>query len=229
MGKYSIIFGLPVFAFIFVITVLYIRENKSQEPEAQVESAEEIVADGKYFYITGDLEVDRYIQNLAEGRGYEKREIVDEEDLVEYEVGLIYKDVLQDLKDMRSEMEKLGMNLVFASGYRSPERQRGIFKRKLGNNFSYAQILSGEADSHIDLILSQSSIPGYSKHHSGRAIDFGCDNYVLENSFVNTKCYEWLSDNDFENAKRFNFYPSYPFGVSSQGPEPEPWEFVWEA
>ena len=32
---------------------------------------------------------------------------------------------------------------------------------------------------------------------------------------------------NFYNAKRFGFIPSYPDDLNAQGPNPEPWEFVW--
>src|SRR5690606_25521512 len=32
---------------------------------------------------------------------------------------------------------------------------------------------------------------------------------------------------NYANAKRFGFIPSYPPDGGKQGPEPEPWEFVW--
>ena len=45
--------------------------------------------------------------------------------------------------------------------------------------------------------------------------------------FGSTRAYEWLSSDNYLNAKRFGFIPSYPQGAGKQGPDPEPWEYVW--
>ncbi len=127
---------------------------------------------------------------------------------------------------MRNEMKKNNISLHFVSGYRGADLQKNIFLRKLGN-IDTSKILSGLYDKKIDKVLTRSSIPGYSKHHSGYTVDFGCGNDYLVYSFAKTDCYKWMSENNFENTKRFGFIPSYPEGVGRQGPEPEPWEFVW--
>ena len=42
----------------------------------------------------------------------------------------------------------------------------------------------------IDKILEISSAPGYSKHHTGKAVDLSCgDYYGLTQSFSKTSCY----------------------------------------
>ncbi len=89
------------------------------------------------------------------------------------------------------------------------------------------KIISGESDKEINDILITRSIPGYSKHHTGYTIDIGCGNYLLDYSFADTECFDWLAVNNYENAKRFGFIPSYPENSGKQGPEPEPWEYVW--
>ncbi|MEQ8716510.1 MAG: hypothetical protein RIE08_02780 [Acidimicrobiales bacterium] len=45
--------------------------------------------------------------------------------------------------------------------------------------------------------------------------------------FESTAAFAWLSADDYTNARRFGFVPSYPPGVAQQGPNPEAWEYVW--
>ena len=92
--------------------------------------------------------------------------------------------------------------------------------------YSLVQIANGEADAAINQILNFYSIPGYSKHHTGYAIDIEDSGSGLD-GFATTKGFAWISANNYENAKRFGFIPSYPDGATNQGPVPEPWEYVW--
>ena len=89
------------------------------------------------------------------------------------------------------------------------------------------EILDGVHDALLDNVLSRSAVPGFSKHHSGYAVDFGCGDNRLVFSFATTPCYQWLSADNFRNARRHGFIPSYPEGDLKQGPNPEPWEYVW--
>ena len=59
----------------------------------------------------------------------------------------------------------------------------------------------------IDEILSVSAPPGYSEHHSGRAVDVTTDGVrPLELEFEGTAAFTWLS----RHAGRFGFSLSYP-------------------
>jgi D-alanyl-D-alanine carboxypeptidase len=81
------------------------------------------------------------------------------------------------------------------SGYRGHDYQHGIFKRKLARGQSVQEILKVNA------------APGYSEHHSGRAIDIGTPNEApAEESFENTAAFDWL----MKNAEVFGFRLSYP-------------------
>jgi len=81
------------------------------------------------------------------------------------------------------------------SGYRGHAYQYGIFKRKLARGQSVQEILKVNA------------APGYSEHHSGRAIDIGTPNEApAEESFESTTAFIWL----MKNAEEFGFRLSYP-------------------
>jgi LAS superfamily LD-carboxypeptidase LdcB len=114
--------------------------------------------------------------------------------------------------------------------------QRSIFNdalqqvaiQKIGRAYTSAEIISGNADDGINAVLDTRSIPGYSKHHTGYTIDVTDSGSGLQfTAFRNTPAYSWMSANNYYNAKRFGFIPSYPTGGASYGPQPEAWEYVW--
>lgn len=171
-------------------------------------------------------EVDTYLRDFAEARGYHRRGFADEEGIVWFENIRTLPEIRDAYIAMRNAMQKQGIRLHFVSAYRSASDQRRIFTDK-ANLTNPRTILDGSQDTNLDAIFAVSALPGYSKHHTGYAVDFGCGNDYLVYSFADTNCYAWLSANNFENAKRYGFIPSYPEGAENQGPDPEPWEFVW--
>ena len=178
----------------------------------------------KYIYQID--EVDTYIKQKAEARGYQQRGFADESELVWFESHQIQPEVKKAYVALRNEMLNEGIQLHFVSGYRSSTAQRYIFTNKMGI-VDPNEIPTGIHDQKLNDVLIRSSIPAYSKHHSGYAMDFGCGNDYLVYSFAETECYLWMSENKFENTKKHGFIPSYPEGAHNQGPNPEPWEFVW--
>lgn len=177
-------------------------------------------------YILNNSEADDYIQSYAESLGYQPRVFADESTLVALETYRIQPEVHDAYIHMRNEMLEKGIRLHFVSGYRSSTDQRVIFLDKLGK-VDPALVSEGVYDDALEKAFKVSAIPGYSKHHSGYTVDFGCGNDYLVYEFDTTECYVWMSENNFENIKRFGFIPSYPHEVENQGPNPEPWEFVW--
>lgn len=177
-------------------------------------------------YIYNIPEVDQYIRDIAEARGYRQRSFAEPTDLIYFENVQTRPEIKSAYIAMRDEMSEQSIRLHFVSGYRSSISQRSIFTRKM-NILNPLEIPTGIHDDILDTVLSRSAIPAYSKHHSGYAADFGCGNDYLVFSFADTPCYDWLSANNFENARRHGFIPSYPNDVVFQGPNPEPWEYVW--
>ncbi len=97
------------------------------------------------------------------------------------------------------------------SGYRSHAYQLGIFQRKLARGQDIARI------------LTVNTPPGFSEHHSGRAIDIGTPGQPpAEESFETTAAFSWL----IQNAARFGFTLSYPRN-NPHGIVYEPWHFCW--
>lgn len=104
-----------------------------------------------------------------------------------------------------------GIEIQPVSAFRSVDYQAGLVRRKLN------------AGQSIDAILAVSAAPGYSEHHSGRAIDVttpGCE--VLEEPFEITEAFRWLQ----ANAGRFGFTLSYPRD-NPHGVAYEPWHWAF--
>lgn len=165
--------------------------------------------------ITGDLEVDDLIRSIAEGRGYRVRP------LPAGALGTADGYPLQPpaataWEALQTEAGAAGHSLVIVSAFRDIAGQRATFLGKL----------TGYSVAEIDARLRGVAPPGYSKHHTGYALDIaqaGSGSTV----FGSTAAFGWLSANNYESAKRFGFIPSYPPDANLQGPDPEPWEYVY--
>ena len=112
---------------------------------------------------------------------------------------------------MRDAAAHGGVELQIVSAFRSAEYQLGILKRKL------------ERGQNIGEILRVSAAPGYSEHHSGRALDLTTPGFAaLEEAFENSAAFAWLST----NAQSYGFRLSYPRG-NAHGIVYEPWHWCW--
>ncbi|HST27030.1 MAG TPA: M15 family metallopeptidase [Rudaea sp.] len=106
-----------------------------------------------------------------------------------------------------------GVELQVVSAFRSVEYQLGILKRKL------------ERGQSMEQILRVSAAPGFSEHHSGRALDITTPGFAaLEVEFENSPAFAWLQ----KHARRFHFHLSYP-RKNPHGIAYEPWHFCWHA
>lgn len=176
--------------------------------------------------ITGNVDADAHIRNLAEARGYIKRSapVANSFKSIGTEM-LLQERAAQPWLDLQSAGKQDGQLLTLTAAYRSADEQKQIFLERMGK-LTLAQIPTGAYDGRIGQVLSLTALPGYSRHHTGYTIDVACDNdpYVV---FDKSDCFTWLSQDNYKNTKRFGWIPSYPEGVGKQGPEPESWEYVW--
>lgn len=102
-----------------------------------------------------------------------------------------------------------GAILLAISGFRSFDYQRGIIARKLA---------AGQTPQEIFRV---NVLPGYSEHHTGRAIDIGTPGCPhLTEAFAETAAFRWLT----EHAERFGFVLSYPRD-NPHGVAFEPWHW----
>ena len=170
---------------------------------------------GERLPVTGDQDLDDRIWDIALSRGYLMRPVAGEA-LGSADGVPMQPQAAEAWVELRQAARDAGFGFVVSSAYRSPASQRTQFNSKLG----------GTSDDEIDAALTWYSIPGTSKHHGGYALDFRYRDGTF-GDFRETPDYAWLAADNFHNAKRFGFIPSYPDDVADQGPNPEPWEFVW--
>jgi D-alanyl-D-alanine carboxypeptidase len=110
---------------------------------------------------------------------------------------------------MKHAARQDGIELLIVSGYRSVAEQAALIRKKL---------LTGQ---RIEDILKVNAAPGYSEHHTGRAIDIATlRSRPLTEEFAATPAFEWLT----ANAARFAFH--MPFGRNNRlGFCYEPWHW----
>ena len=116
---------------------------------------------------------------------------------------------------LQAEAASQGHSIIVASAHRSITQQRSVFRSKLW----------GTTDAAIDSRLRYSAPPGASLHHTGYSLDFTEAGGTF-GSFGGSASFRWLSENNYYNAKRFGFVPSYPPGVAN-GPVSESWEYTF--
>ncbi|MBN1412844.1 MAG: M15 family metallopeptidase [Spirochaetales bacterium] len=187
-------------------------------------------------FITEWPEADKRIVGIATERGYRLRAEADESLLTGEGKYTLHEAALQAWESMKAAALKDGISLELVSCYRSVDRQRVIFLgylkrgagKLLGREYILKDFLNGRLDGVIDDILKESSIPGFSRHHTGYTMDITDGDLKKDFTFFReSKGYEWISAYNYYHAKRFGFIPSYPEGATSQGPDPEAWEFTW--
>ncbi|HST44377.1 MAG TPA: M15 family metallopeptidase [Luteimonas sp.] len=112
---------------------------------------------------------------------------------------------------MRAHARLDGVVLEAVSGYRSHAYQLGIFARKLARGLG------------LDDILTVNAAPGFSEHHSGRALDIAePGGPAAEAAFEDSAAFAWLQ----RNAGRHGFAMSYPRD-NPHGIVHEPWHWCY--
>ena len=187
--------------------------------------------------VTGQAAADERIVRLAMARGYRLRAQADPSGLADAGGGrLLEPQALEAFRGLQAEAAAQGQRLELVSGFRSVARQRAIFlgalaergQRRLGRSYTAGEIAEGVADAALEAALAESAPPGFSRHHTGRALDLNDPSGGRPfTEFGDSRAYRCLAADNFLAAKRFGFIPSYPPGARAQGPDPEPWEFVW--
>lgn len=113
---------------------------------------------------------------------------------------------------MRQAAADEGVSIHLISAFRSLEYQQQLIERKIQNGQS------------IDTILAVNAAPGFSEHHSGRAIDVGTPNCdALVEAFEHTEAYAWLQRRAAEFGFSLSFPRDNPHGIAY-----EPWHWCFE-
>lgn len=117
----------------------------------------------------------------------------------------------QAWKEMTAAAAADSIELQIVSGFRSIADQATLIWNKL---------CEGQP---IDIILKVNTAPGFSQHHSGRAIDITTPSVrPLTEPFNESPAFQWLE----KNAVRFGFV--LPYGKNNeQGLHYEPWHWFF--
>lgn len=103
------------------------------------------------------------------------------------------------------------IDLFIVSAFRSINRQAEIVRRKIETRMT------------VESALTVCAPPGFSEHHTGRAVDLSTPgSRVLEVEFDQTAAYVWL----IEYAAEFGYYLTYPIG-NTWGYQYEPWHWCF--
>jgi D-alanyl-D-alanine carboxypeptidase len=112
-------------------------------------------------------------------------------------------------REMKAAALADGESLFIVSAFRSVTRQAQIVRSKLRSGAS------------IEEVIAVCAPPGYSEHHTGRAVDLSTPGVrPLEIEFASSFAFRWLR----RNAARFAFELSYPPN-NPQGYQYEPWHW----
>jgi zinc D-Ala-D-Ala carboxypeptidase len=105
-----------------------------------------------------------------------------------------------------------GIVLVAVSGFRSFDYQRTIIERKLAAGLT------------VEQIVRVSALPGFSEHHTGRAIDIGTPGSPpVTEEFEQTPAFSWM----MRRGQDFRFRMTYPKD-NHLGVIYEPWHWVFD-
>lgn len=106
-----------------------------------------------------------------------------------------------------------GIVLLMISAFRSFDYQRKIIERKLSQGLTLGEITRASA------------LPGYSEHHTGRAIDVGTPaSEPLTEEFEKTPAFQWLRNRGGEFGFSMSYPRENPFGIMF-----EPWHWMFSA
>ncbi len=104
------------------------------------------------------------------------------------------------------------IELLLISGFRSYYHQRSIIERKLADG------------DPLELILRVNAAPGFSEHHTGRAVDIGTPGCPpLSEDFERTAAFQWLTNHAGHHGFTLSYPRNNPHGVIY-----EPWHWLFQ-
>lgn len=113
-------------------------------------------------------------------------------------------------QEMQAAARDAGVALLIVSGFRSIAYQASLIRNKIN------------AGQELSDILSVNAAPGFSEHHTGRAIDIATPgSRPLTEEFESSEAFVWLE----KNASQYGFRMSYP-RENRQGFVYEPWHWA---
>lgn len=177
---------------------------------------------------------DTVIKEMATARGFTYKKTAKLEELVIAPDGYALRQGVRESFDiLQQAARKDGVEFNLVSAFRDQESQLVLFRNEM---LKYGVQLSRLNDERyinasttremLDKVLTRVAPPGFSRHHSGITVDLASPEGY---DFGTTSAYRWLSENNYYNAKRFGFLPSYPQldELTKYGPNPEAWEYFY--
>lgn len=120
--------------------------------------------------------------------------------------------VIPDWQAMLAHARRDGISLQLVSAFRSVEYQAGLIAQKC------------QQGRRLEDVLTVNAVPGYSEHHSGRAVDVSCEACdPLSEAFEKTATFAWLQ----REAGTHGFHMSYGCNTPSALVY-EPWHWAWQ-
>ena len=105
--------------------------------------------------------------------------------------------------DMYTDAQSAGIDIFITSAYRSIDLQSKLFQNKIDSHMANGN----SKDQATVLAKEYLTVPGYSEHHTGLALDIVTPSYQnLNAGFSDTDAGKWLKD----NAHKYGFILRYP-------------------
>ena len=146
-----------------------------------------------------------YAQDRALPLQYEAHTLIEAEVDNSGKSHRLLPEAAQAWHELKQAARKDNIALILVSGYRSAQYQCELIQKKLTRG------------DKLEEILSLLAAPGYSEHHTGRAIDLNTEDCKpCVTAFELTPAFLWLQ----KNADRFGFSLSYP--------KNNPYGFIYE-
>jgi len=123
----------------------------------------------------------------------------------------ICREVYEHFLELREAMQKVGLDVIVDSGYRSYDYQQAVWDRNV-------------EEKGLDLTKKFVAPPGASEHQTGLAVDVAImrNGQYIEESTEEDEEIKWL----MENAYKFGFILRYPKGKEKiTGHNFEPWHY----
>ena len=166
------------------------KKTKNNLPDVKAEDWELILVGPDHKL---DQEIDEATQLTALDNGY-----------------MIDKRIKANYEELEKAAEAAGFPLVMVSAYRSVSSQQAVFSQ----NVQQVMSSKGVSEDEATKITKQTiTVPGYSEHHTGLAVDVVDNNWynnytsqLLDASYGDQPGAKWIA----ENAPKFGFIVRYP-------------------
>lgn len=163
--------------------------NKGNEPEPQINTTDTLI-DGELNPDYEELLLVNGENPLPEDYDYEGHLVTIPQSYLKGSLDQIDENVWVFLKKMLDDARAEGVDIGVWSPYRSYNTQKMLFQNQVNR-------VGGDEEKAASVVAR----PGTSEHHTGLALDINCAN----DSFENTKTFEWLQ----KNAEKYGFIMRY--------------------